>query len=58
MKNALSVTLKALFVLKMFKFLSSAFGHVERRLDLNDKVNGEIYDVNFPQFQEVKAKRQ
>ena len=39
MKNAFYVTLKALFVLKIFKFLSWYFGHVEKRVDLKDKVN-------------------
>ena len=32
-KNAFYVTSKALFVLKIFKFLSGHFGHVEKRLD-------------------------
>ena len=39
MKNALYFTLEALFVLKIFKFLSSLFGHVEKRLDWKDEVN-------------------
>ena len=30
MKNAFYVILKALFVIKIFKFLSSPFGHVEK----------------------------
>ena len=33
MENAFCFTLKALFVLKIFKFLSRLFGHVEKRLD-------------------------
>ena len=33
MKNAFNFTLKALFVLKIFKFLSWLFGHVEKRVD-------------------------
>ena len=33
MKNALYFTLKDLFVLKIFKFLSWFFGQVEKRLD-------------------------
>ena len=33
MKNAFYFTLKALFVLKIFKFLSWLFGHAEKRLD-------------------------
>ena len=32
-KNAFYFILKALFVLKVFKFLSWVFGHVEKRLD-------------------------
>ena len=38
-------SLKALFVLKKFKFLSWLFGHVEKRLDQKDLVNLEIYNV-------------
>ena len=41
MKNGFYLTLKALFVLRLFKFLSWPFG----RLDLKDKVNFKIYDV-------------
>ena len=33
MKNAFYFTLKAIFVLKMFRFLSSLFGHIEKQLD-------------------------
>ena len=33
MKKAFYFTLKALLVLKIFKFLSSLFGHVEKRSD-------------------------
>ena len=33
MKNAFYFTLKALFVIKIFKVLSWLFGHVEKRLD-------------------------
>ena len=33
MKNTLNLTLKALFVYKIFKFLFWVFGHVEKRLD-------------------------
>ena len=43
MKNAFFSILKTLFVLKLFKFLSWLFGHVEKRLDYKDKVNFEIY---------------
>ena len=45
MKNTFYFTLKALFVLKIFKFLSLLSGHVEKRLDSKGKVNFEIYDV-------------
>ena len=34
MKNAFYFTLKALFVLKVFKFLSLLFGHVEKTVRL------------------------
>ena len=37
--------LKALFVLKICKFLSWLFGHVEKRFNEEDKANFEIYDV-------------
>ena len=40
-KNAFYFILKALFVLKIFKFLSSLFGHVEK-LVLLEKVNFEL----------------
>ena len=43
MKNAFYFTLKALFILKIFKFLSWLFGHVEERLDYEEKVNFEMY---------------
>ena len=39
MRNAFYFTSKALFVLKIFKFWSSLFGHVSQRLDQKDKVN-------------------
>ena len=39
MKNVFYFISKALFVLKIFKFLSSLFGHVSQRLDQKDKVN-------------------
>ena len=37
--------LKALFVLKIFKFLSWLFGHLEKGLHYKDKVNIKIYDI-------------
>ena len=45
MKNAFYFTLKALFVLKIFNFLSLVFGYVGKRFDLKDKVNFKIYGV-------------
>ena len=39
MKNAFYFTLKAVVVLKTFKFLSWSFSLVEKRLDEKDKVN-------------------
>ena len=45
MKNAFYSTLKALFVLKIFKFLYSIFGHVEKWLDKKDKVNFKTCDI-------------
>ena len=32
-------------VLKIFKFLSSLFGHIAERLDKKDKINFKFYDV-------------
>ena len=45
MKNAFYFTSKALFVLKIFKFLSWLFEHVAKRLDKKEKVNFKLYDV-------------
>ena len=45
MKNVFYFTSKALFVLKIFKFLSWPFGHVSKGLDIKDKVNFKFYDV-------------
>ena len=36
---------KALFVLRISKFLSGLFGHVAKQLDQKDKVNFKFYDV-------------
>ena len=38
-ENAFYITLNALFVLKIFKFLSWLFGHVEKRLKMARMVN-------------------
>ena len=43
MKNAFYFILKALFVLKIFKF--DFLFTQDKRLDQKDKVNFEIYDV-------------
>ena len=45
MKNVFYFTLKAVFVLKIFKFLPWLYGHVEKLLDQKDKVNFKIYDA-------------
>ena len=45
MKRAFYFTSKALFVLKIFKFLSWLFGPVAKRFDKKDKVKFKIYDV-------------
>ena len=45
MKNAFYFTSKAVFVLKIFKFLSWLFAHVAERLDKKDKVNFKFYNV-------------
>ena len=45
MKTAFFFNLKAVFVLKIFKFLSWLFGQVEKRLDRKDQVNFKIYGV-------------
>ena len=45
MENAFHFTLKALFVLKIFKFLCRIFGHVEKQLDQKDKINFKIHDA-------------
>ena len=42
MKNAFYFTVKAVFVLKIFKFLPWFFGHIEKRLDQKDKANFKI----------------
>ena len=45
MKYAFYFTLKALFVLKIFKFLSWVFVHVEKTVWWESKVNLKVYDV-------------
>ena len=68
MKNAFYFNSKTIFVLKLFKFLSSLFGHVTTWVDKKDKVNFKFYKVTawlannqyayYPIFREVKAIRQ
>ena len=43
MKNAFYVNLKALFVINIFKFLSTFLNHVDKQLD--QKVNFKIFNV-------------
>ena len=45
LKNAFYFTLKALFIFKIFKFLSLLFGHVKKRLDKKVKVNFKIFGI-------------
>ena len=45
MENALYFTSKALFVLKIFKFLSWLFSHVGKQRDEKDMVNLKFYDL-------------
>ena len=42
---SLFFTLKTLFVLNIFKFLSWLFGLAEKKFDFKDKINFKIYDV-------------
>ena len=45
MKNAFYFTSKALFILKVFKFLSCFFDHVAKQLDKKDQINFKFYHV-------------
>ena len=47
MKTAFYFIFKALFVLKIFKFLSCLFGNVEKQLDWKYKVIFKIYDITI-----------
>ena len=44
MKNAFYFMFRALFVLEIFKFLSSLFYYVEKPPDKKGKVNFKVYD--------------
>ena len=45
MKNAFYFTIKSVFVLKIFTFLSWLFDYVEKRLDEGIRVNFKFYYV-------------
>ena len=45
MKMLFIFSLVALFVLKIYNFLSGNFGHVEKRLNYKDKVNFKVLTV-------------
>ena len=45
LKKAFYFTLKALFFLKIFKFLSQLFGHAGKRIDSKEKFNFIIYNI-------------
>ena len=45
MKNIFNFILKAFFVIKIIKFLYLLIGHVEKKVDLKDKVAFIAYDV-------------
>ena len=55
MKKSFYVTLKALFVLMIFKFLFCFLGHVRRRLVKKAKVNSKIYDVKNWEMKQLKC---
>ena len=45
MRNGFYFILKALFILKMFKFLFWLFGYIQKTIWLKKQVNFKIYDV-------------
>ena len=45
MKDAFHFILKAVFVLKVSKFLSRLFRHKEKHLEKKDNINFEFYDA-------------
>ena len=45
MENVFYFTSKAVFLIKIFKFLSSLFDQVAKQLDKKDKINFKFYDV-------------
>ena len=44
MENYFYFIFKALFILKIFKFLSRLFGHAEKQLDWKDKIHFKVSD--------------
>ena len=44
-KSLLKIMATALFVLKIFQFVTQLFGHVEKRLNKKEKANFKTYDV-------------
>ena len=55
MKKAFYFTLKALFVLKIFKFLSWLFGRVKKRFDWKDQVNSKFM-MSYPGKQTISIR--
>ena len=60
MKNGFYSMLKALYILKIFKFLSWCFGHVGRgqKLWCHNLFNKQLQYTYWPISQELKAIRQ
>ena len=56
-KNVFYFTTKALFILKLLKFLSWLFGSAAKRLDQKDQVDFKIYDVTTQLTNIAKAIR-
>ena len=52
--NSFNFMVKALFILKIFKILSSVFGQVEKRLDKKGKANFKIYDITTLQYKPLQ----
>ena len=47
MKYVFYFNLKAIFVLKILKFLCWYIGHIQKQLDKKEKVNFKIYDITI-----------
>ena len=45
MKNAFYFTLKAVFVVEIFTFLSGLSGYIEKRLNKKENFHFKIYDI-------------